>query len=201
MSAWAIMIRCCSPPERLPIRASANPLAPTASSISSTGAATSCRRPGDTEAVPVEAERNQIPSAQRYVLFERDLLRDIADRWVLPGPDPASHENPAGARRDQTEDHPQQGGLPRAVRSDQATELPGFELERHLVEHLATPERHGNVLDLQHRSERRPSAFGIERHHVRCGERLSAHDHRCWVDAPVVMAFSMAVSSAIIHVW
>ena len=36
MSAWAIMTRCCSPPERFPIRASANRVAPTASSISST---------------------------------------------------------------------------------------------------------------------------------------------------------------------
>ncbi len=30
---------------------------------------------------------------------------------------------------------------------------------------------------------------------------VSLHDHRCWVEAPVVMAFLIALSSAIIHDW
>ena len=41
-------------------------------------------------------------------------------------------------------------------------------------------------------SERRPSG---------CRHGVSRHAHRCWVEAPVVMAFSMALSSAIIQDW
>ena len=79
MSAWAIMTRCCSPPERFPIRASANRVAPTASSISSTAMTALRRRPGDPEAVPVETEPDQVPGPQRHVRLEDDLLRDVTD--------------------------------------------------------------------------------------------------------------------------
>ena len=79
ISACAIRIRCCSPPDSRPTRSSANDLASTASSISCTRRAALARGQRDAEPVAVEPERDQVPAAQRHVRVEQELLRDVAE--------------------------------------------------------------------------------------------------------------------------
>src|SRR5262249_59492237 len=131
----------------------------------------------------VGSERDQVPGPDRHVRVEQHLLRDVAEggaprpRLALDGHGPA--RGPL-----QAEDHPQQGGLARAVRADQAGELSRPDGEAYVVEDLPTRQRDADTLDAEDR---------------RCMVLVS--HHRLWVDTLLVTAFSMALVSASIHVW
>ena len=203
MSAWAIMIRCCSPPDRFPIRASANRVAPTASSISSTAIAALRRRLGDPEAVPVESEPDQVPGPQRHVRLESDLLgtypicglcrdrvppvtmtrpslgairpRIARNSVVFPAPfEPMSPQNPPASTENDTRSSTRRPPSDTLRSSTRSTIIGAHRRCR-----LSTDARLCRC----------------------CRQEVVAHRHRCWVEAPVVIAFLIALSSAIIHDW
>ena len=203
MSAWAIMIRCCSPPDRFPIRASAKAVAPTASSISVDGGPALRRR----SAIPKRCPSSPSPtrsrarsgtSASRAIFWGTypicGLCRDRAppvtttrpplgairpritrSRVVFPAPfEPMSPQKPP-ASTEKTLGRAR-GGL-RATRSGPR---PG------------APRRHGAVARAGCPTSRGSAVLP---------PTDRAHRHRCCVEAPVAMAFLMASSSAIIQVW
>ena len=59
--------------------------------------ARACGRERDPEAVPVEAEGDQVPGPHRHVGIEEHLLGDVADRPVAAATRLARHEHPPGA--------------------------------------------------------------------------------------------------------
>ncbi len=65
--AWAMSTRCCSPPDRLPTRASAKPRHPPRPASRRPPGGAGPRRQGHPEAVAVEPEGHQVPGPQRDV--------------------------------------------------------------------------------------------------------------------------------------
>ena len=121
ISACAISTRCCWPPDRLPIRWSANggrlhrlqhliDLAPTRPRG---------QRNAQTRAIEAERRRGRAP-ASAYRDRARISAARSRPRRALPPPSKATL---AAARRDEAEDGAQQRRLARPVRADQAAEL------------------------------------------------------------------------------
>ena len=137
-SAWAISTRCCSPPERLPTRASAKLDASTASSISSTSARRRAERKRHAEPVPVEAEPDDVAGPQRHVGVEQHLLGDVADQRLRRACGAPADQHLARAAGLEAEHDPHQRRLPGAVGADQAGELARPDRERDVVEDLAS---------------------------------------------------------------
>ena len=83
ISAWAIRIRCCSPPESRPTRVSAKPRGVDRLEHLLDQRATGAGGPRHPEPVGVQAEPHEIARAHRQIRVEQELLRDVADR-ALP---------------------------------------------------------------------------------------------------------------------
>ena len=103
-------------------------------------------RQADTELVAVQAEAHHVPDPQRHVRLDGQLLRHVPDRGVTGRAGVAVEQHRAAGDRLQAEDDPEQGGLARAVRPDEAGELAGADAERHVAEDLPAAEADADVL-------------------------------------------------------
>ena len=115
ISAWAIRIRCCSPPESLPTRVSAKPSASTAVEHLLDQRAACAGRARHPEAAGVQAEPDEVPRAQWQVRVQQELLGDEADQLASSRAGAARDEDVSRARGLQPEDHPEQRRLARPV--------------------------------------------------------------------------------------
>src|SRR6185295_13146951 len=88
------------------------------------------------EAVPVEAQADEVAPAQRQVRLQRLLLGYVADRRAAPPRRPPGHAYLARTQRLQPEQDADQRGLARPVRPEHRDEL-----ARRDIEVQAGPER------------------------------------------------------------
>jgi hypothetical protein len=88
--------------------------------------------------VAVDAQGDHIFHPERHVRLDQQLLRDIADGGVLG--------DRAFCDVLEAEDDPEQGGLARAVRADQAGELALLDVERYLLQDAPPAEAHSHLV-------------------------------------------------------
>src|SRR5262249_18375301 len=143
ISAGAITKRCSSPPDRVPTRPSANRPAPAPRRLSATrwrrpprGGAAARRAALPAEPLPWAARTRQYAGRHGHVGVELDLLRHVADEALARGPRLAADFGGARGRRQQPENHLEQGGLAGPVGPDQPGELAGADAEADVAQHV-----------------------------------------------------------------
>ena len=139
--------RCCSPPERRPIGASAYSLAPTLCERALDARALVAREPPEAPAMAVEPEADEVARAQREVAVEGALLRHVADALPAFARRPAVHLHASGRRLEQAEQDADQRRLARAVRAEHGEELAGLQLEAEVFPEHALAEAQAEIFD------------------------------------------------------
>ena len=129
ISAWAIRIRCCSPPESRPTRVVGERRGVDRGEHLLDALAPRARGRREAERLPVEPEPDQVAAAQRHVGVEQELLRHVADQPGCAASAAGRRPGSARARRLQPEDHPEERRLAGAVGADQPGELAGGDRE------------------------------------------------------------------------
>jgi hypothetical protein len=106
-------------------------------------------KPRQSPAMAMPRAGDEVPAAQSDVARPDSLLRHIPDSRVAAPDRHAQHADCAPARRNETEQGPQQGRLPRAVRAEHAHELAAVNRKRDVREHrtLAIGEGHALKFD------------------------------------------------------
>ena len=137
--------------------------------------------PAEAVALGVQAEGHQVAGPDGDVGIEEHLLGDIAQRPSAPPGGPPRTRTWPGVRSLETEDDPQERRLADPVGADEPGELPLADLERDVVEDLATREGDADALDLE--------------------DRWRGAVHRCSVEIPCTTAALIAATSASIQDW
>ena len=130
-------------------------------------------------ALGVEAERDEIASANGDVRVEQHLLRHVPERTAVTRQRRPAHSNLARVGALESENGSKQRRLAHAVRADQPRELALVDLEADVVKDRSTGERDADAVDFE--------------------DRRGAHSF-C-VDLDDVTAAWMDATSASIHVW
>ena len=133
----------------------------------------------ETKAVCVQAQGHEVAGAYGHVGVQADLLRHVTERASVLRQGRAVHADLPRVEALQSQDGAKQGGLSHTVRPDESRELTGPDLKGDVVENFATRERDAHVIDVKNG----------------CVAQSFSVDEWCST------AFSMALSSAIIHVW
>src|SRR5262249_51058568 len=112
---------------------------------------------GDVRVIePVEpgVEAQELPRGQLFV-DERPVGNEAERRFRLLRLDReivAVHQNPPGGRLQQSRDHPDRRRLARAVRAEEAVDLPRLDREAHAVDGSEGPVTLDEVFDRDHRA-------------------------------------------------
>ena len=122
---------------------------------------------------------------RKNVLFHRELsedgrlLRQVPDAAASPSIHGKSedvlsvHENPAGVRSNQPDDHVEGGGLPRPIGPEQPHDLSLAQLDVHRIHHPPSPVNLGEPLPRQDRSDNRSRRA----HRFSLTKRLARHGY------------------------
>ena len=189
ISAWAISTRCCSPPERVPTRASAKRSASTACEHLVDRDCALPRRQRQPEAVAVDAERRPGRGPQRDIRIEQRPSGGRSRPSGAPRPRragaPSTRPAPVRCRPRMTRSSVV---LPAPLEPISPVNSPGADREGDVVEDRPARERHLDVLDV----ERCPPPTRPVRMRPR---------HRCSVETRAPRRPGWRSTSASIQLW